>query len=154
MQSQDTFNRDFDAATAILDRWLESLDGVSAIDREKTQGYWRARLDPREPNTCPAELMLSRSQTFDIDVGPEGLARQPIDGFALFLPLLQAVADGHVVHRLWSALATGSALTSEILVQLADGQYWSTRRLINAGAVTTDLTATARDHIYLPYRRR
>ena len=153
MQPQDTFNRDFDAATAVLDRWLQSLDDVAAVDRENTQGYWRARLNPLEPNTCPAELMLSRSQTFDLDVGPEGLANQPVSGFALFLPLLQAVAGGHVVHRTWSALATGSALTSEIMVPLADGHQWSARRILNAGTVATEQTAVARDHVYVPYRR-
>ena len=153
MQSQDIYNRDFDAATAVLDRWLRSLAPVAAIDRENTQGYWRARLNPHEPNTCPAELMLSRSQTFDVEVGPEGLANQPVSGFALFLPLLQAVAGGQVVHRTWSALATGSAVASEILVHLAAGQQWTARRIINAGSASTELTATAREHVYVPYRR-
>ena len=154
MQSQVIYNRDFDAATAVLDRWLQSLDHVAAIDRENTQSYWRARLNPHELNTCPAELMLSRSQTFDVEIGPEGLANQPVSGFAMFLPLLQAVASGQVVHRTWSALATGSAVASEILVRLADGHQWTARRILNAGTAATELTATARDHVYVPYRRR
>ena len=153
MQSQDTYNRDFDANIAVLDRWLDTLTMVAAVDRESAGAYWRARITPHEANSCPVELMLSRDQTYDIEVGPESLVHQPVAGFGIFLQLLQAIADGRVVRRSWSALATGCALTQEIIVRPPDGHDWSIRRVVNAGSAISEQTATARDHVYVPYRR-
>lgn len=153
MQPQDVFNRAFDVATAELDRWLTAQASVASIDRESRPWYWRARIRPHVANACSAELMLSRNQTFDLEIGDEGLASQPISDFSLYLPLLQEVAAGNVVIRSWSALATGGILTREAIVTLPGGQFWSIRRFISAGTVGTESSAVARDQHYVPYRR-
>jgi len=153
MQPHDVYNRNFDVATAELDRWLPCLADVADVDREATGAYWRVALQPHVRCGCPIELMLTRAQTCDVEIGPEGLSNQPVTDFSLYLPLLQAVVDGHVVHRRWSALATRCVLTREIVVHLADGREWSVRRVVSAGTAATEQTATASDHVYLPYRR-
>ena len=153
MQPQDVFNRGYDATTAGLDRWVGTLTDVAHVEREQTPSYWRVRIRPRCSNTCPAELMLSRGQTFDLDVGNETIIAQPATDLALFQPLLEAIAHGQVVSRVWSAQATGAELAREIIVQLPDGRAWSTRRLVTAGTEETDLAALANDRAFLAYRR-
>ena len=71
----------------------------------------------------------------------------------LFLPLLQAVADGQVICRIWSAQATGIELTREIVVQPADHRDWSMKRIISAGTAATEMSAVACDRAYVAYRR-
>ena len=153
MQPQDVFNRTFETTTAALDRWLDTIATDALIDRERTSEFWRVRLRPHQANACPVELMLSRGQTFDLDIGSESAVGHPVVNFSLFLPLLQAIAEGHVTHRAWSAQATGSVLTHEMIVRLPDGQDWTMRRLIMAGTAATELSAVARERSYVPYRR-
>ncbi len=153
MQPQDVYNRGYDATTAGLDRWVGTLGDVAHVEREQTSSYWRVRIRPRHSNTCPAELMLSRGQTFDLDVGSEAIVAQPAHDLALFQPLLEAIAHGQVVNRIWSAQATGAELAREMIVRLPDGRAWSTRRLVSAGTAETDLGALATDRAYVAYRR-
>ena len=137
MQPQDTFNHAFDATTVALDRWLDSLADVATVEREHTADFWRARITPLESRSCPVELMLSRAQTYDLELGPESVANQPVTDLDLFLPLLQSIVAGDAVTRSWTAIATGSELTREMLVRLLDGQVWALRRIIAAGGATT-----------------
>lgn len=153
MQPQDVFNQAFDKATDEIDAWLQTMATVAAVDLERTAGYWRARLAPRGHNACPVELMLSRRQVYDIDIGGESLVAQPLEDVTLFLPLLQAIAAGHVVKRDWLARATGTTLTREKFVHLSDGRRWSLRRVVMAGTAATETSALARDHTYLGYSR-
>ena len=153
MQPQDVFNRAYDTTTADIDAWLATLDGVAAIEREKTDQYWRVRLRPREASACPIELMLSRAQVFDCDIGDESVAGQRIVDLGLFLPLLEAVADGLVILRSWSSLATGSVIVREQIVLLGPDQTWSVRRMVRAGTAATEATAVADDHVYVGYAR-
>jgi hypothetical protein len=153
MKPQDVFNQAFDRATAELDAWLPSLADDAVIDRERMPMYWRARLIPHQANACPVEVMLSRSQVFDIEAGTESAEGQPLQDFGLFLPLLQAVVDGHVIQRTWLSQATGSELNREWIVEIAPGQTWSMRRHVRAGTAATELSAVATDHAFVPYRR-
>ena len=97
--------------------------------------------------------MISRDQSFDIDIGTESLVNQSVADLTLFLPLLQAIADGHVICRIWSAQATGIELIREIFVQPADHRDWSMKRIISAGTATTEMSAVACDRAYVAYRR-
>jgi hypothetical protein len=153
MQPQDVFNRNFASATAALDQWLSTLPPDARVDREQTADYWRASIKPQQPNACPVEMMLARSQTFDLDIASESVVGRPIADLGLFLPLLEAIAAGRVVHREWRSLATGAGLISEIIVTLADGQNWSMRRFIRAETADTESSAIAHDHTFVPYRR-
>lgn len=153
MQPQDVYNRLFDSTTAALDGWLATIGDVATIDKERTADYWRVQIRPSQSNACPVELMLSRKQTFDIDIGSESLTRQPVKDLTLLQGLLRAVADGNVVLRTWSAQATGAELTREIRAHLDDGREWSMRRLLHAGSAATELSAVARDRVFVAYRR-
>lgn len=153
MQPHDVFNRAFDATTTQLDQWLTLVAADADIEHERTANYWRVRLRPHQPGACPVELMLSRSQSYDLDAGSESVVAQPLTDLNLFQPLLQAVADGHLVHRTWAAQATGRVLTHELIVHLADGRDWRTRRIVHAGTAATELDAIARDRSYVAYRR-
>ncbi len=153
MQPQDVFNRGFADATAAIDAWLPSMAAHAAIEREQAERYWRVRLTPHQPNACPVELMLSREQVFDCDIGPESAENQPITDLGLFLPMLRAVTEGRVLLRRWRAQATGSELVRELVVDLAPEQSWSMRRRIRAGNATTEASAVACDQVYVAYRR-
>ena len=153
MQPQDVFNRNFAATTAALDAWLATVSADAHVDREKTTDYWRASVRPNQANTCPVELMLSRNQTFDLDVANESIVGRPIADLGLFLPLMEAIAAGRLVHRSWRSSATDAGLTSEIIVSLAGGENWSMRRLIRAETAATENSAIARDRSFVPYRR-
>jgi hypothetical protein len=153
MQPQDVFNRAFDDATAAIDAWLSTVAGTAIVDREKTDTYWRLRLTPHEDTACPVELMLSRAQTFDCDIGRESAEAQPITDLGIFLPLLKSVTEGRVFLRTWSSLATGSEIMREQIVRLSDAQMWSIRRMVRAGSAATEATAVARDHVYVGYKR-
>lgn len=153
MQPPDVYNRAFDATTASLSSWIETIKDVADVEQEHAAGYWRVRIRPQQPNTCAAELMLSRDQMFDLDLGSESLVAQPVTDFSLFQQVLEAAAQGHAVCRTWSASATGCALTREIIVHLADGREWSMRRLVFAGTAATELSAVASDRIFVAYRR-
>jgi hypothetical protein len=153
MQPQDVFNRAFDDATAAIDAWLPTVAADTSVDREKTDRYWRVRLTPHEAGACPVELMLSRAQTFDCDLGQESVAEQPIADLGLFLPLLKSVTEGRVLQRTWTSLATGSEIMREQIVLLGSDQTWSIRRMIRAGSAATEATAIANDHAYVGYRR-
>lgn len=153
MQPQDVFNRAFDATTADIDSWLPTLRGVAAVEREMTDQYWRGRLRPHEASACPIELMLSRAQVFDCDIGNESVVGLRIADLGLFLPLLKAVADGRVILRSWSSLATGSVIVREQIVLLGPEQTWAVRRMVRAGTAATEATAVADDHVYVSYGR-
>ncbi len=153
MQPQDVFNRTFDDTTAAIDAWLVTLAGEATVEREKAGDYWRVGLRPHQRSACPVELLLSRQQVFDCDIGPESVAGQPITDLTLFLPMLQAIVDGRVVLRRWSAQATGSELVRELIVDVRPGQNWSMRRLVRAGTAATEASAVARDQVYVAYRR-
>lgn len=153
MQPQDVYNRAFDATTAAMDRWIETIKDVAHVEREQTNNYWRLRVRPFEPNSCAAELMLSRSQTFDLEIATEGLSSQPVTDLSLFQPLLQAIAEGRAVKRNWSASATGVELMREIIVRLTDGREWTMRRMVSAGTAATETSALANDRVFVAYRR-
>lgn len=153
MQPQDVFNRGFDDATAAIEAWLPSMAAHATIDHEQAGRYWRVRLIPHQPNACPVELMLSRDQVFDCDIGPESAENQPIADLGLFLPMLWAITDGRVLLRSWRAQATGSELVRELVVDLAPDQIWSMRRRVRAGTATTEASAVASDQVYVAYRR-
>jgi hypothetical protein len=153
MQPQDVFNKTYEATTASLDHWLASVEPDAVIDHERAADYWRVRLIPHATTACPVELMVSRQQTFDLDIGAESLIGQPITDLAIFQPLLEAVVSGHVVARTWSAVATGAPLTKEVIVTLETGEQWPINRRISAGTAATELSAIAQDRVYVPYRR-
>lgn len=153
MQPQDVYNRQYAATIAVLDRWLDTIRDVAAVDREQAAEYWRVQISPYQLNACPVELMISRNQTFDIDIGSESLAQQPARDLTLLQLLLEAVAAGNVVLRTWSAQATGAELTREVRARLDDGREWTMRRLLHAGSASTELSAVARDRVFVAYRR-
>ncbi len=153
IQPQDVFNREYDATTAALDVWAATLADVASIEREKTPTYWRLSMRPSEPNACAVELMLSRNQTYDLELANVALTNEPVLDFSLFRQLLDAIVGGSVISRSWSAQATGTELMREAVVPLADGHDWLIRRILHAGTAPTELSALASDHVFLPYRR-
>lgn len=153
MQPQDVYNRQFAATTAALDQWIATIQDVAAIDHERTVDYWRVQIRPYQANACPVELMISRNQTFDIDIGSESLTKQPARDLRQLELLLRAVADGNVVLRTWSAQATGAELTREMRAHLEDGREWTMRRLLHAASAATEISAVARDRIFVAYSR-
>lgn len=153
IQPQDVFNRGYDTTIAGLDEWVATLADVAIIECERTPTYWRLSMRPSDSNACAIELMLSRNQTYDLELATVALTNEPLLDFSLFRQLLDAIVGGRVISRSWSAQATGTELMREAVVPLADGHDLLIRRILHAGTAPTELSALASDHVFLPYRR-
>lgn len=72
----------------------------------------------------------------------------------LFLPFVEAIAEGNVVHRRWISRLTGLKHSTETLVTLANGYLWrETRGPVDETPSLVDDGAELRERRFLPYRR-
>ncbi len=127
MQPNDVFERSYVKTIAELETAMRALADVAAIDHETTRGFWRGRVDPHAINACRFEVILYRAQMFDITLGLETYEARKVESLAVFMPILQALAKGHVITRRWSSTVTGAPVLVETLVTLADGAIWQDR---------------------------
>lgn len=154
MRSDDAFRRAFEQATAELAMAAAALEDVATVTVERAASYWRLALQPTAPAACPLELVLDpESQTFDIQIGPDTWEGSPIDDVATLTDLVTAVVDGRVVSRKVCTHATGSALATETLVTLLNGDTWRRRRTTPLGERLDVADATTIDRHWAPYRR-
>jgi hypothetical protein len=117
MQSDDTFRRAFEAATARLSAWAEAQRDAADVDCEAAGDFWRLSLAPHAAKACPVELILHRqTQTFDLQVGRETWEGEAIADLGIFETLLQAIVDGQVVSRRLRSAATDAPLGTYLTI--------------------------------------
>ena len=150
MLPTDVFVRGFDKTVADMRAWLGARRGAARVEEETAPTYWRCAMSPVIAGACPVELILHRDQRFDITIGTETYEGRLIENIAVFLPLLDAIAEGRVVTRQSFSTRTGAPAGVETLVTLSHGATWTARR---AGLASTDGALETRDRYYVPYDR-
>ena len=109
---------------------------------------------PKLGQACPFELILHFDQRYDLAIAQESYERLPIESFEIFLPFVEAVADGSVVQRRWISRFTGLERCVETLVTLANGYIWREARGEPHLMPTLEDDGTElRERRFLPYRR-
>jgi hypothetical protein len=149
MQPDDVFRRQFDGTIAALARFADAHRDVAAVTTETTPHYWYLALAPFAPTACPVELVLHRTQTFDIMIATESYDGQPARPLDALEPLLSAIVSGRVVQRTYRAAASARHLGRVTQVAPAG----SPLVLFGAAEVPDGLDATIAEKHFAPYRR-
>ncbi len=152
MMPNDIFQRGFDRTVGDIRTWALQRKCQAQFDEETTPTYWRASIQPAVAGACAAELILYRDQRFDVTIGSETYEGRRIENLGVFVPLLDAIAEGRAVTRRWTSQATGRGAVIETIVTLSHGAQWSDRRDLAAVAAQAG-TQQKRDRYYVPYVR-
>lgn len=159
MLPQDQFDRRFDDLVASLTAWSDALRDAAEVATEATQTYWRLRLDPQAAGACPAEIILYRTQTYDMMIGQESYEGLPLDAIETVQQALAAIARGEVMTRMTRSAATDQLMAVTTVVgHEASPLFERTRSLSHPLSSAAPCTAamseavTHRRH-YTPYRR-
>jgi hypothetical protein len=154
MLPDDLFRTRLQATITALRYWAPSIADAAHLDQAETSDYWKIAVKPNVASACPFELILHADQRYDLAVAGESYESRPIESFELFLPFVQAIADGSVVQRHWLSRLTGLERSVETLVTLANGGIW---REVRGGAnpmpSLDDDGTELRERRFLPYRR-
>lgn len=149
MLPRDQFDRRFDNVVAALTAWAETLADVAETTIETAPAFWRLRLEPLASGPCPVEVILHRSQTFDIMVGGEAYEAEPLSDLDGIKPLLAAIVAGDVATKEIRSAASNRLLETATLVGPLTNPLFE--RSIRSGA-ESETAITAVKH-YPPYRR-
>jgi hypothetical protein len=150
MQPNDVFERDYVATVTRLEAKLQGLARVARIDTELTRNFWRGRIDPHAVNACRLELIVYRSQHYDITIGPETYEGRMVQSLGTFEGLLDAISSGHVITRRWRSATTGALIRVETRVSMADGSVWQDS---HEHCPSSSDALEMRDHHYVAYAR-
>lgn len=154
MSIDDRFRSRLQAAIASLRYWIPSIADSAAITQTDADDYWEISIEPHTPGACPFELVLRADGKHDMMIASETYEDEPTEDLDLFVPFAQAIANGSVIRRIYTARATRTPLAIETIVELADGTSWQRRRDLETG-LNGDLPhdVVVRDRHFLPYRR-
>lgn len=150
MLSDDVFRARLDATIASLRYWVPTI-ADTATSREATgESYWKLAVTPQVCGACPFELMLRGDQHYDLVLDGERFEDRAVESVELFVPLVTAITDGHVIKRRTTTAESGRLVSIDMIVDLGAGKSWSAGRSLGATTAGTPLIA---DRCYLPYRR-
>ena len=153
MISDDAYRAKLQQTIAEIRAWKGFIADVARYEEYETDSAWGVALTPRTPGACPIELVLRNDQRFDITIGGETYEDVAIASLDLFLPMIQAVAEGRVITRFAASAATGLLRDVSTLVTLADGSVFTKCRANPDAAFLPEPHLETRDTSYLPYRR-
>jgi len=128
MLPDDLFRSRLQTTITALKYWAPSIADAARVEESETGNYWKIAVAPKLTNACPFELILHFDQRYDLAIGEETYEGLPIESFDIFLPFVEAVADGRVVQRHWVSRLTGLERSVETLVSLAGGGIWRETR--------------------------
>ena len=118
----------------------------AATGRSSSRRRWQ--------QACPFELILHFDQRYDLAVADESYESLPIESFDIFVPFVEAIADGGIVQRRWVSRLTGLERSVETLVTLPGGGIWrETRGEPHLMPSLDDDGTELRERCFLPYRR-
>jgi hypothetical protein len=157
MQSDDAYRAKLQGAIADIKAWAQTVTAVANITEEDDSFSWRLVVEPHAHGACPVELMMrviSDEALYDIRIADEGYEDRAIDDLKVFVPILEAVAAGHVIQRLWKSGITDTPLALATVVGMPGSELWRTERSLSdlsdaAGHFKAD--AHYADHRFLPY---
>jgi hypothetical protein len=154
MSPDDAFLARLQATIASLRYWVPTIADTARVEELDTPDSWKLASTPNASAACPFELLLRGDQRYDILIAGEAFEDLPIDSLDMFVPLVEAIADGRVVQRAASSAATGTEYWIETAISFRSGEQWCQRRItapLAPGAEEADLIVTERH--FLPYRR-
>lgn len=152
MLSDDVFRSRLQATVESLRYFVPSVADVARSDETSAPGYWKLSLTPHTGGACPIELILHGSQRYDVMIGRETYEDREITSLELFVPLIDAVANGRVIERSWISLTTGLSVARETLISLTNSKSWQDGSGLNAVAGNEEKFRRDDRH-FLPYRR-
>ena len=121
MLPDDVFRSRMQTTITALQYWAPSIADAAQVEETETGSFWKITVTPGLPNACPFELIVHFDQRYDLAIGSETYESLPIESFDMFLPFVEAVADGNVVQRRRLSRLTGLERSVETLVTLANG---------------------------------
>lgn len=153
MRANDAFRAELHDTIRDIGAWADGLTDVSGVEIAETAEHWRLRLNPRAPSACPVEIILYSDQTYDVIIGQETYEGRPLDTFPQIPRLLAAIAEGRVITREWTTVATGARHSIATVVEMSDGEVWYGERNDDIiGRVAGREACAVRDRHYSPYR--
>ena len=154
MLPDDVFRSRLQTTITALSYWAPSIADTARIDERESGNFWKLAVAPKLGRACPFELILHFDQRYDLAIAQESYERLPIQSFEIFLPFVEAVADGSVVQRHWISRFTGLERCVETLVTLANGYIWrEARGELHLTPTLEDDGTELRERRFLPYRR-
>jgi hypothetical protein len=154
MLPDDLFRSRLETTITALKYWAPSIADAAHVEEARSGNFWKMAVSPGLANACPFELILHFDQRYDLAIGEETYEGLPIESFDLFLPFVEAIADGEVVQRHWVSRLTGLERSVETLVTLANGGIWREARGAVQGMPSLEDDGTElRERRFLPYRR-
>jgi hypothetical protein len=154
MLPDDVFRSRLQTTITALRYWAPSIADAARIEEAESGSFWKIAVAPRLAQACPFELILHFDQRYDLAIGEETYESLPIESFDLFLPFVEAIAEGEVVQRHWVSRLTGLERSVETLVTLVGGGIWREGRGDAHEMPTLEDDGTElRERRFLPYRR-
>jgi len=154
MLPDDVFNSRLQTTITALQYWAPSISDAARIEEAESGNFWKIAVAPHLAKACPFELILHFDQRYDVAVSDESYEALPLDSFDMFLPFVEAIAEGNVVQRRWVSRLTGLERSVETLVTLAGGHIWRESRGSGQSMPTLEDDGTElQERRFLPYRR-
>jgi hypothetical protein len=154
MLPDDVFRSRLQTTITALRYWAPSIADAAHIEEAETGNFWKIVMAPRLANACPLEMILHFDQRYDLAVADESYESLPIESFDLFVPFVEAIAEGNIVQRRWISRLTGLERSVETIVTLAEGSIWREGRGAAQSMPSLEDDGTElRERRFLPYRR-
>jgi hypothetical protein len=151
MLSDDVFRSRLLATIESLRYFVPSVADVAQSEEQGDSSYWKLSILPNTDGACPVELILHSTQRYDVMIADEAYEDREIISLDHFLPLLEAISEGHVKERTYYSLATGAKLARTTFVRYRFG-VWQAGSGPDGIQVENE-SVRWEDRHYLPYRR-
>jgi hypothetical protein len=143
------------ATIASLRYWVPAISHAAKVEESESNGIWQLTVRPLFREACPFILKLSHKGWYSLTLDGIAFPERPVESLDIFLPLAEAITEGHVLRRRWVSPNTGLPYLVETIVKLTNGSSWSgmLRQSDADGGGDADY-GIRQDRHYLPYRRR
>lgn len=153
MLPPDVYRTQLDHTIAALKAWMGFITTVASVEISGDLEAWRLAIHPSMRQACPLELMLRGDQHYDLLIGPETYEDKPVINLDIFIPIIEAVTEGHVITRHWRSAGTTLERSVETIVGSPRAVIWRAERLTPLATLIDPEECVSDDHYYLPYRR-
>jgi hypothetical protein len=153
MLSDDVYRSQLSRTFTDLVACASALADVAEVSHAQTAEYVRLSLLPYARGACAVEIMLRADQLYDISIGTEFYEDCRIQRLDVFVPLITAIVEGHVIQRRHLSAVTGTERGIETQVTLANGETWRKGHDYSVARGLADDHTVLDDRSFVPYRR-